>query len=207
MDYRERYEKLVNSDWFKEIYHNKSLGDCPVEIPELRESEDERIKKEIAKLINFFYGSSLACEHLVSKDNMMSWLEKQGEKPSWSEYDKIQLEEAIQMIEANGTWIRSEDAVKKVSNWLKTLKPRWKPSEQELASLRTAISVLTEERNFPLAAGHLQDILNHFEGKETRNDWKPSEEQMKSLADAAQGLYACKEKDDLLDLYEDLKKL
>ena len=51
-------------------------------------------------------------------------------KTGWGEYDKIQLSEAIQMIESNGTWIRSEDAVKKVSNWLKSLKDRaWSKQE------------------------------------------------------------------------------
>lgn len=67
------------------------------------------------------------------------WLESIKDRiqpqQEWSEYDKIQLSEAIQMIEANGTWIRSEDAVKKVSNWLKSLKPHWKPSEEQLSSL------------------------------------------------------------------------
>ena len=60
-------------------------------------------------------------------------------KQEWGEYDKIQLSEAIQMIEANGTWIRSEDAVKKVSNWLKSIKPNhWKPSEEQMTSLKNA---------------------------------------------------------------------
>ena len=66
---------------------------------------------------------------------------------------------------------------------LKSLRPQphWKPSNLELGALRTAISVLTEERNFQKAGKHLQDILDHFEGKETRHDWKPSEEQMEAL--------------------------
>ena len=57
----------------------------------------------------------------------------------------------------------------------------WKPSEQEKGALRTAIHILTDERSFPKAAAHLQDILNAFEGKESRKDWKPSEVQMTAL--------------------------
>ena len=41
----------------------------------------------------------------------------------------------------------------------------WKPSEQEKGAIRTAIHVLTEERNFPKAAAQLQNILDAFEGK------------------------------------------
>ena len=49
------------------------------------------------------------------------------------------------MIEANGTWIRSEDAVKKVSNWLKSLKPRWKPSEQNIKDLEWCADLVKEK--------------------------------------------------------------
>ena len=57
--------------------------------PELKESEDEKIRKEIIKLVKFFYGSSLVCKHTISKDKMVAWLEKQGEQKS---QDKSALE-------------------------------------------------------------------------------------------------------------------
>jgi len=60
-------------------------------------------------------------------------------------------------------------------------RPSWKPSEQEKGALRTAIHILTDERSFPKAAAQLQNILDAFEGKESRKDWKPSEEQMEAL--------------------------
>lgn len=46
-DFRKLYEDLVKSDWFKRAYHNKSLGECPFDIPELAESDDERIRMKI----------------------------------------------------------------------------------------------------------------------------------------------------------------
>lgn len=73
-------------------------------------------------------------------------LKKIEQKPAWSEYDQIQLDEAIQMVESNGTWIRSEDAVKKVSDWLKSLNDRvlpqntWKPSDEQMDALNDVIS-------------------------------------------------------------------
>lgn len=61
--------------------------------PELKESEDEKIRKEIIKLVKFFYGSSLVCKHTISKDKMVAWLEKQGEqKPAeWHIEDEQNL--------------------------------------------------------------------------------------------------------------------
>lgn len=84
----------------------------------------------------------------------------------------------------------------------------WKPSEQEKGALRTAIYILTNERNFPRAAAHLQNILDAFEGKESRKDWKPSPLQLKALELAANdNLLSCEELDMLNKLYEQLKKL
>ena len=39
-DYKKLYEEIAHSEWFKKAYHDKSLGECPVVIPELEESED-----------------------------------------------------------------------------------------------------------------------------------------------------------------------
>ena len=133
----------------------------------------------------------------------------------WSKEDIEVLETTIAVIEKNikkgsqittkatpSGYINREDLIKR----LKSLRPQpyWKPSSHELGALRTAISILTEERNFPRAGKHLQDILDHFEGKETRHDWKPSEEQMEAL-------YAIIPKSGmpatLQSLYNDLKKL
>ena len=100
--------------------------------------EDEKILKRIDNLLY-----SLCQIHGSEYEKLHNWLKSLKDrvqpqpKQEWSEYDKIQLSEAIQMIEANGTWIRSEDTVKKVSNWLKSLKPqnRWKPSEEQMKAL------------------------------------------------------------------------
>lgn len=134
-----------------------------------------------------------------------------GEKPSksqqWSEDDEDNLQAIIRIIEDNDSdW-------KELTDWLKSLRPQyhWKPSEQEKGALRTAICVLTEERSFPKAAGHLQAILDAFEGKESRKDWKPSEEEMEALKDALR-VSLCEPDmripyEHLSSLYEQLQKL
>jgi len=88
-------------------------------------------------------------------------------------------------------------------------KYHWKPSEQEKGALRTAIHVLTEERNFPKAAEQLQAILDAFDGKESRKDWKPTEEQMDALKSKLPIIKGTGNNVDsiLESLYEQLKKL
>ena len=82
MDYEKAYKDALNK--VKSRMKN-SVGGCLYEgdikeiFPELAESEDEKIRKEIIKLVKYYYGSSLALKHAVSNDEMVTWLEKQKE--------------------------------------------------------------------------------------------------------------------------------
>ena len=71
-DFRKLYEDLVKSDWFKRAYHNKSLGEYPFDIPELAESEDERIIGNIKKAVESYWSDE-------SLDEILFWLERQKE--------------------------------------------------------------------------------------------------------------------------------
>jgi len=88
--------------------------------PELKESEDEKIRKSLIDLIkgidswNYFLG--------ISREQMISWLEKQGEqKPSWNEIDEKNLSTIVNVIHG-GTHLAYENEI----DWLKSLKDRIK---------------------------------------------------------------------------------
>lgn len=118
--------------------------------PELRESEDEKTRKEIIEFIR----SQIEDGNSVGWDRWIAWLEKQKEqkprligedsvekmarqmcetgqtieqKPSWSEEDKM-IEKNLQEIE-NATW--------EIRHRLKSLRPQphWKPSEEQMKAL------------------------------------------------------------------------
>lgn len=135
----------------------------------------------------------------------------------WSDEDKRMIDNIIYCLPgmAIGTIEMLPSLAKQYALRLKSLFPSWKPSEQEKGALRTAIHILTEERNFPKTGAQLQNILNAFEGKESRKDWKPSEEQMEVLGRAITFLAIHNEEfrrtgrnNDLInDLFNDLKKL
>ena len=88
MDYKQKYEEVLEK---ARIYRNHLLetGDDTNEIeyifPELCESEDEKIRKSLIDLIkgitswNYFLG--------ISREQMISWLEKQSKQKLIEEYD------------------------------------------------------------------------------------------------------------------------
>ena len=135
MNYEDKYNKTIES--IKRIYDQAdSFGKelMEKEFPELRESEDERIRKE---LIAFLERKQLIPTE--TKNEWIAWLEKQGEqKSSWSEDDEARLETTIKLIEENP--YNSKQVVNGIVNWLKSLKPQkhWKPSEEQMEALDKA---------------------------------------------------------------------
>lgn len=129
----------------------------------------------------------------------------QMKSAEWSEKDEYRIRQIERIAQQAGCTQKLQE---EIHDWLKSLRPSWRPSEQEKGALRTAIYVLTEERNFPKAAKQLQAILDAFDGKGSRKDWKPSDEQLRPLEYAID--YFKKKQNDttyLESLYNDLKKL
>ena len=118
--------------------------------PELVESEDEKIRKELIKFVKV---------NIPDQERYIAWLEKQCEKKhdtncflSWSEEDE-EIVEALNdyvknldilfsEIKIGDKDILSKEFREKVQLWLKSLRTRsqWKPSEEQLRELRCVIS-------------------------------------------------------------------
>ena len=81
----EKAEKWHNAPNVDKIptFGNRIIEDI---FPELYESEDDRTRKEIIKLVKYYYGSTLGCKHTVSRDKMLAWLEKHGKEKSMKVY-------------------------------------------------------------------------------------------------------------------------
>ena len=151
--YRERYEKLVKSEWFKKIYGDKSLGECPVEIPELEDSDEENIKKLIEELSQSLRAANCqndACgggheSRIKLLEWAIAWLEKQKPvKTEWTEDDKKMIDDIVGSLENYKDYLMDEECdygaecVAKRISWLNVLKKRmeWKPSTEEIEALR-----------------------------------------------------------------------
>ena len=123
-------------------------GNCPTEpekkkleklFPELRENEDEKIRKEI---INFLETIPISELKRVPRPicQWFFWLEKQKEqKPAeWSEEDEKMLNNMIKVLD--GYIEISGDTRREFSKWLKSLHPSWKPSEEQIQALEYVVS-------------------------------------------------------------------
>ena len=97
MDYEQKYKEALDRARY---YHSKNylLINCSSAIenifPELKESEDEKIKKTLIEYIkgikswNYFLG--------ISKEQMITWLEKQGEQ------NTLDADKIIEWLKNNG---------------------------------------------------------------------------------------------------------
>jgi len=153
MDYEKKYKEALERA--KVIYQGSYKPDTAATIaetlqnvfPELCESEDEKIRKGLIKLVKATQSDELWCEYCVSKADALAWLEKQegceyikkdwlehikqswykegfidgkysgGASKEWSINDAATLKELIDFLE-NGTAKLQHDLTH-YANWLK----------------------------------------------------------------------------------------
>ena len=188
--------------------------------PELKESEDERIRKRI---IHALHGDVLELSEIKEA---VDWLEKQGEKgtkgndmeipfDAWSEDDDEHLGRILKELENqrqrpfNRPYL---DKIESDCNWLKFLKDRvqlqpvqgW--SNEDSVRLKRIIDFLRHNRKGDTDAIYQQEQdIDWLKSLEFQKKWKPSEKQINALRDVL-SLRDIKY-DILYELLECLKKL
>lgn len=127
--------------------------------PELAESEDEKVKKSLIRLVKAFYDVNFPTPEGFSRKDLFAWLEKQGEqKPvEWSEEDEICRYNAIHYLEKPELLEYNKPNKDIVVKWLKSLRPQkhWKPTEEQLTCLEDVIYVYKNPK-------HLTSLLNEL---------------------------------------------
>jgi hypothetical protein len=176
--------------------------------PDLKESEDERIRYSLMSFLN-----SLSETEVPSKEEFRKWwywLEKQGEqKPSWSEEDEKIYQSIIDDT------VQENQLDDKQINWLESLKDRVQPqpkqewSEEDRKHIDNIISLLNQAKEeYVRKSGQFPSWINEIlwlKSLKSQNMWKPSEEQLNEVKNAigitgTNGIV-------LLSLYNDLKSL
>ena len=174
-DFRKLYEDLVMSDWFKKVYHDKSLGECPFEITELEESYDERIRKEMVDYFSQYKEDGIRGVDItpwIAYLERQKWDELQSEFRSineafedgkkeviahpekydlckstkWSDEDEKLLDFWLDVIDRND-WRMDENfckASREFINRIKSLRPSWRPSEEQMAAFEDAMTYIPE---------------------------------------------------------------
>lgn len=210
MDYEKKYKEAIKraSNIHKdavEMENNMITKTCEVIFPELKESEDERIRKALINKIkcldeeeskegySFYAGDYTA-------DDCIAWLEKQGEqKPNVC--DGCNNVKGCVVCVDGSEWAHIEE-----------LNPAW--SEEDEERLSDAIffvreyQIPTRDKRLLNAAKETEDWLKSLKERvQPQNTWKPSDKQMELLKEACDQHWEPDGLDPLYTLYQDLKKL
>lgn len=143
MDYEKAYKEALEKarDFHKaneligDIEENYVLEDI---FTELKESEDEMIRKE---LIHLFQSDTPQQFGEFTNEQFIAWLEKQGEEKTaeWSGEDEKMCQETIDWFEKKcfPYALESENPARESIKWLKSLRLQnhWKPSDEQMAAL------------------------------------------------------------------------
>jgi hypothetical protein len=130
MDYEKRYNKLIDAiKYMMEANpHDEGLQNWVQDnVPELTESEDERIRKALIELVKFSKRSCFEILkdqsfNIVSMDAMFAWLEKQGKKevdPRYENLEELLVADNIYQMAMNEAMV--EEAKSKAINALSEL--------------------------------------------------------------------------------------
>lgn len=186
MDYEKKYKEALN--WMRDVYptlEGAAKEDAEHYFPELKESEDERIRKALIEAIRHNYVLTGSINHIPTKD-ILAWLEKQCDKGTngnneeipfseqkpaeWSKEDEAHIDSLLKRLEGickpGAAFISTRCAISEDKDWLKSLKDRytWKPSDEQIEALDSA----TEN----CAYSEYQDCLRELIGqlKKLRED-------------------------------------
>lgn len=171
--------------------------------PELKGSEDERIRKE---LVNFFSDKDESdYEGLHPRTEIIAWLEKQGEqKPAkitdWNSHDSSMQLTLMRDIEQVS--FISKEAKDERIKWLNSLDDRFVLEQKPTWSEEDELMLLSIIQSLKLTNGAAQTKIDWLKSLKERYTWKPSDMELEVLRLAAEKDGTC-----LMGLYEQLKKL
>ena len=221
MDYEKKYKEALN--WMKDVYptlEGATKEDAEHYFPELKESEDERIRKWIIDDIKYNMNNETLnnSEYKKKAEKAIAWLEKQGEQkpankvePKFKVGDKVyalrnRFECTIESVDETTYYgdttnfdIKDQDSWELVEHNL-----AWSEEDEETLGW---LCTFLKEYGHKFYGGNEENVIDWLKSLKERYTWKPSDEQMKQL-----GWIAEQNKDnmigkELMTLYQDLNKL
>ena len=145
MDYEKMYKEALERA--KIEINTKGIGEtvnlCEQLFPELAESEDERIRKALVKLLTVASEAYLIHSTGIKKESYLAWLEKQKEqKPvpfscghengaKWSEEDEEIVQTIMSFLDNPSTAKLCPKLREECKDWLKHLPERFNPQPKQ----------------------------------------------------------------------------
>lgn len=178
--------------------------------PELRESEDERIRKELISFLKSPFVNENITDEKVTP--WIAWLEKQKERSPLSKDEEYTLARIIEYLEDNDCPSEWKDLLHDV--YALPYQKEQKPWSEEDKSF---YNYLLGELNASLidySGASLEDMtkaIDWFKSLKNRvkpkQEWKPSDLQIKALKEVCDGHWEPDGLDPLYTLWEQLSKL
>jgi len=187
--------------------------------PELKENEDERIRKELIAEVKEQIGCIPAPDCRDKEDEKalkqlnkwLAWLEKQGEQKTVDEIAKEvckNKESAVTFLKSTGIMNEKGELADEYKIEQDEQNPAWsKEDERCLTNAIDACKQISDE-DYDYSQSYI-DAINFLKSLKDRYTWKPSDEQMEGIECTIKTLrYQLNAGDNRLDsLYNDLKKL
>ena len=193
--------------------------------PTLKESEDDRIRREIVDFINRVYERQALIITDEEKANWIAWLEKQGEQKSKTIFLKFRIDDKV----TNGKDTYTIDSIGKDCYWVKEhccvtipfeYQHYWKLVKQNTAwsekdeKIYSRIYDLIHDAayaNYDVdedgkELGEYAKITDWLKSLKYRYTWKPSDLQIEALESATANCAYSEYEDCLTDLIKELKK-
>lgn len=159
--------------------------------PELKESDDERVRKEIIETFKNLGDGKIPVD--INYADIFTWLEKQGkQKPSDED-----MKEALRTEYEKGR----ADAIAEME------KPTW--SVGDMSKVQRICKYLNEAKKYYADITEVRECMDWLKSLRPQNRWKPTNEQMEALDNFIFAKYPNIEKYEksVISLYQDLKKL
>ena len=137
--------------------------------PELKESEDEEIRKTLIEYFNA-YPKDYYCE--LKTSCIIAWLEKQGRKETtWNKEDEENMNNVLYIFNQvkDNFFYKEDDIAEKTINWLKSLKDRLCSNNEYDKDMLGAIEYCIKNKR-PLEKEHIDWVEKQGEQKETLCD-------------------------------------
>ena len=176
-----RYEQAIK---VAQRFYNNSVATIKKELedifPELKESDDERIRKNIIATIHLYYGEPLEDE----AKEMIAWLEKQDK-------NNMGISEATkQKLENNLNKALEKETSESLNEFLEKQgehKPAWSEEDEKLVKnlISTLSNLYTRNLIEKETKEKYTDLLKSLKDRvQPQSTCKPSDEQMAALNEA-----------------------
>lgn len=201
MDYEKKYKEALEraKQKIKDSGYDEHTNVFMAIFPELKESEGEKIRKEIIEYIKEQQSILVPAPDLrdeeEEKENKryniwIDWLEKKIESTEWSEEDEKGLGDALWCCKQAASITKDENDMGNVwyaETWIKSLKDRVIPqplqewSEDDEFELECILVHLRNYLHEDAYVGYEKWLKDKLKSLRPQKQWKPTKEQLKEL--------------------------